>query len=221
MDKVIVSSKQIHAAICIVLQNYVCLLKSLDPADQITDYTTLAWNTKHRILISHTANNRKQIHHNWRAPSSSRWFHILLSTWRALRRATRLMKQCRFISDQHSLQFYLHCFVKSFWLHKIPNSKGQIAEPVETAWNHSTLNSYFRFRRNDAGKWTQSNNLKGINHLKYSRDHIIIGGYVFMIRNPTWCDGHQGVEMQQMAGYVQQTQITQSISKCQTQMSDI
>ena len=50
MGKVTVSSKQIHAAICIVLQSDVCLLKSLDPADQITDYTTLAWNPKHRIL---------------------------------------------------------------------------------------------------------------------------------------------------------------------------
>ena len=74
---------------------------------------------------------------------------------------------------------------------------------------------------NDAGKWTQSNNLKGINHLKYPRDRIVIGGNVLIIRNPTCRDGHQGEEMQKMAGSVQQTQITQFISKCQTQMSDI
>ena len=50
MSKTTVSSKLIHAAICIMLQSDVCLLKSLDPADQITDYTTMAWNPKHRIL---------------------------------------------------------------------------------------------------------------------------------------------------------------------------
>ena len=48
-----VSSKQIHTAICIVLQIDVCLLKSLDPTDQITEYTTLAC-----VRISN------QCHHN-------------------------------------------------------------------------------------------------------------------------------------------------------------
>ena len=33
-----------------MLQSEVCLLKSLDQIDQITDYTTLAWNLKPRIL---------------------------------------------------------------------------------------------------------------------------------------------------------------------------